>query len=396
MNFKTLRFKDNGDFVRAYFFEKYYFDIEKEKLSKISDYNFKDHEINFKDEKRAERKFRFLIDDGLKNLYDKDNKRKVVYVYQNSGIPLLGTYYFGIVDKGTGMIEIKPNTGCNINCIFCSVDEGLSGKKAVDYFVEKDYLVTEIKKILEYKKQKIEIYINPNGEPTLYPELIDLIKDVSKLEYVNGITLITNAQLIDKEFVDRLVEVGLKSLNISLCAIDSEIAKKLAGYGKYDVKHVMEIAKYASKKLKVIIAPVYVPGVNDDELPKLIEFANSIDSEILIQNFLFNPKGRNPVKTVSWDEFFEILNEYEGKSKYPLIKKGALIKSKEYPKPFKKGDIVKGEIVCEGRVSKEKIISAKGRAIVVPKCDSDIGKMINLKIRRTKNNIFYGEKIYKV
>ena len=63
-----------------------------------------------------------------------------MYIHQNSGIPLIGTNYFGLVDRDTNIIEFKPITSCNIDCIYCSVAQE---KRVMDYVVEKDYLVQE-------------------------------------------------------------------------------------------------------------------------------------------------------------------------------------------------------------------------------------------------------------
>ena len=74
---------------------------------------------------------------GLKN---KLNGNNTLYIHKNSGIPLIGSLSFGIIDRGSNMLEIKPLTSCNADCIFCSVDEGPSSKKIRDIVVEKDYL----------------------------------------------------------------------------------------------------------------------------------------------------------------------------------------------------------------------------------------------------------------
>jgi len=63
-------------------------------------------------------------------------------------IPLIGLNYFGIVDRNTSLIEVKPSTICNFNCIYCSIDAGLSSKKPVEFVIEKDFLIEELEKLV--------------------------------------------------------------------------------------------------------------------------------------------------------------------------------------------------------------------------------------------------------
>ncbi len=45
-------------------------------------------------------------------------KRELVYVTRESGLPLIGHTAFGLIDRGTNLIQVRPVSGCNLNCIF--------------------------------------------------------------------------------------------------------------------------------------------------------------------------------------------------------------------------------------------------------------------------------------
>ena len=47
-----------------------------------------------------------------------------VRITADSDIPLVGSLYFGIIDRGTSLLQVRPSCGCNLNCPFCSVDAG--------------------------------------------------------------------------------------------------------------------------------------------------------------------------------------------------------------------------------------------------------------------------------
>ena len=51
-------------------------------------------------------------------------KNKILYIDDNSSIPLMGIDFFGVIDRGTNVIEVKPLTLCNLKCKYCFVAAG--------------------------------------------------------------------------------------------------------------------------------------------------------------------------------------------------------------------------------------------------------------------------------
>jgi uncharacterized protein len=386
LTFQDLEFKEKEDSISIFFLDNFYFDIKKSELGK---YKIKKHEI---ETEISEKKFNFLINKGFFHLKNKFNDKPTIYLHKNLNIPLIGLNYFGLVDRNTSLIEVKPLTGCNFNCIYCSIDEGVSSKKITDFIIEKDFLIQELKGLIKKKQAKnIQIYINPHGEPLLYKPLEDLIKDMKKIKEIEEIGIATNGLLLTKEKVDSLVKSGLTKFNISINSIDEKTAKIMAGT-KYEPSNMLEICKYISEKgSKLFIAPVWVQGYNDQEIPKLIEFSKEIGAKLVIQNFLTYKFGRNPAKQKSFEDFYKELKEFEDKYKTKLIVDETdfnLTKTKNLEKPFKKGDKITANILFDGRLKGEKIAYAQNRLISVPDCVKT-GK-INLKIVRSKHNVFVG------
>ena len=396
LTFKDLSFKEAGNKVEVTLLRNFYFFIEKGELSKISSYEISQNSIEFKgiSENKASKKFNFLLFNNIKGLKSRINNKKSTYIHQNSGIPLIGTNYFGLVDRNTSIIEVKPITGCNLNCIYCSVDEGRTSKRQVDFVVEKDYIVDELRKLADFKAvDGLEAHINAQGETLLYPEIVELVADIAKIRQFKAISIDTNGALLTRKLVDELAEAGLTRFNLSLNALDSKIASKMAGC-PHNVDKVVEIAKYIPKKTDLIIAPLYLPGYNDEELPKLAKFALEIGAgkdcpPIGIQNFLPYKLGRNPVKGISMDDFYDKLRGLEKEFDVKLIFEGwsGLKETKPLPKPFKKGDLVKATIVCDGRLKYEKLAVSNDRVISIPNCHEQ--GQVKLRITRTKHNIFF-------
>ncbi len=434
--FKDLSFEKDKGKIKVNFLRLFYTYLDENSLKKIAPFELNKNSVVFKDvsENSARRKFDLLLLNSFKFLKNKLNNKNAVYIHQSSGIPLIGTNYFGLIDRGTNIIEVKPITSCNISCIFCSVDEGPYSRRKVDFIIEKDYLVNELRKIVEFKcSNNLDAHINAQGEPMLYADMVGLVRDIMSIKGVKRSSIDTNGTLLSRQLVDELAEAGLTRINLSLNALDPEKAQKLAGY-PYNLGKVLEIARYIPKKMDLIIAPVWVPGYNDDELPKLAKFAEDIGAgkkcpPIGVQNLLNYRFGRNPVKTESMEHFYKKMQELEQKHNIKLIFNKAAFDVEdlpELPKPFKKGQIIDSVIALPGRIGNEMLAVAcessscvresclreieqarfqlarshsslslahlsKNRLISVPECFKNIGSKAKLRIKRTKHNIFLGE-----
>ena len=391
LSFKSLQFSEKEDKIRVIFLEYNYFYINRKSLENMGKIKVERNSIEFitnKKKENIENKFNFILSEGFSKLKNTLNGKPVLYIHQNSGIPLIGSGEFGIVDRGTNMIEVKPMTYCNVNCVFCSVDHD---KRKRDIVIEKDYLIQELRKIIDVKDKRVNIHIGGQGDPSLYGDLVGLIKDMKKIDQINTISMVTNAVILTKSEVQRLIDVGLSHFHISLCAIDQDLADRIA-QTKYPVKKVMELCEMiaASDKSKLILAPVMVPGLNEEEIEKIIQYGKKIGALIGVQNFLEYQFGKKPVKnSIPMKVFMERIDRLE--EKYDIDLKGLdgdlkIEEDVEIPRIFKKGDVIEVETVWDGRLKNTKIAIAKDKIVNVISCHKD-GRF-KVKLIRTKHNIY--------
>ena len=400
LEFKDLKFVEEKDKVKVFFLKNYFFWLDKEDLAKIGKFKVQEYSMIFDaSEKSAHNKFNLLLQKGFDGLTNSLTGKKTVYIHKNSGIPLVGSNEFGIVDRGTSCIEVKPLTGCNLNCVFCSVNEGDNQKK-FDFVVEKDYLVEEFENVAKIKKHPVEAHINTQGEPLLYARLAELVEGLSNVKNVNVVSIDTNATFLNKTLIDLLDKAGLTRLNISLNALDQKLCNELAGK-PYNVNHILKMVDYCKKntKIDVLLAPIIVPGLNESEIEPLIKLSLDKklgfgDVKIGFQNFLNYKRGRNPVKQRSFEEFYDLLGKYEKtlgvKLKLTLDGDFGICKDVALEKPFKKGDVVSTVVISPARFANEWLAVAKDRVITVKILDAVVGKKIKVKLTRSKHNIFYG------
>ncbi len=398
LTYQTLQFREQEDALKVIFLRSYYFLIPHKELAVLGTYSITEDSITFPElnEKKLQHKFNILIEKGFQNLIGIYTRKKTFYIHRNAGIPLIGTRFIGIQDRGSNFLEVKPITGCTMGCTFCSVDEGIGSKKGYDFFVEREYLVEETKKLLDFKKcSNIHIYINVHGEPLLYPEIVELVADLKAIDWVKEITIITTAALLTEAMIDQLAKAGLTELNVSISAMDTEAAKKIMGNPAYSIAHVKKMVSYAAKKMQVTIAPVWVDAVNDEEMEKIIAFGKEIQCPVRIQKFCHNKFGRNPVEEISWEDFFKKIEELEKKTGVKLkedVEKYTLETTKEYPVPFTRRETIEAQIIGPGRYFHEKLCVARDRLISVPMCKKQSGT-VKIRILKTTNNIIVGEEV---
>ena len=394
--FEDLEFTEDGSMLRVSFLDNFYFEVDRKSLGKV---HASGKRIVFEDlsEEDARQRFSGILDANFENLVSGTTKNPAFYVSRYSGLPLIGSNAFGIVDRNSSMLEIKPVTGCNMNCIFCSVDEGLSSRKSAELVIEKDYMVEETRKLVEFKGCEVHLVINAHGEPTLYKPMHALIRDLRGIKGVKTISLITNGTLLDESYVDGLVDAGLTRLNLSLNAVSGRTSKILEGHGKYDVERVKKIAGYAAKRLEVFLAPVYVPGYNDDELGRIVEFAKEIGAKVGIQNYLYYKKGRNPANVAesSWTRFYDMLKKLEKEHDFKLIvdeEDFGVVRTEPLPKPFRKGSVVEAVIKAPGRYRNEAIAAAGDRNVTITQVQSfKVNQKVKVRITGDKHNLFFGK-----
>lgn len=322
-------------------------------------------------------------------------------IKKESGIPLLGTIYFGVIDRGTNLLQIRAYCGCNLNCPFCSVDAGpFSKTRVTEYVVELEYLISYIKEIIKFKdSNNIECHIDSTGEPMLYPSIIELVQELRKLPEVKTISIQTNGTLLTEEKIKQLETAGLSRINLSILSMEPELAKKLSGVPWYDVENIKETAKLIAKsKIDLLIAPVYLPKLNDEEIPKIIKFALEIGAgkncpPLGIQKFEKHKLGRKP-KGIGFQSWWRFYNKYlkslekEFNTKLILHPRDfGIYRTKSLPVVMEKNEKLSAKIVAQGWLKKEMIGIARDRCISIMDCQRKEGN-IRVKIVSNKHNIY--------
>ena len=123
ISFKTITFGLKKEYLEITLLNIFKSKILLSEVEELEKFKLKDsHTLEFpKQDKKTEQRFLGLLSKAMDKLTNSINSNPAVYIHRNSEIPLIGNVSFGIVYRNTSLIEIKPVTSCNLNCIYCSL-----------------------------------------------------------------------------------------------------------------------------------------------------------------------------------------------------------------------------------------------------------------------------------
>jgi len=322
--------------------------------------------------------------------------------------PLIGSIAFGLIDRGTNIVQVRPVSYCNLCCIMCSTDAGPCSRwRQAEYWVDLDLIVEWFKGIVKFKGGKhIEAHIDTVGEPTLYSRLIDLIQELKSISGVEVVSMQTHGQNLSVDKVEDLEDAGLDRVNLSVDALDPELARYIQGAKWYNVEKVISVAEYLvqNTRIDLHVAPILLKGINDEEIPRIIKWALEIGAgkrwpPLGIQKYVPHRHGRKPknVKVMSWSEFWAYLKNLERRFNVKLIpsmEDFGIKRMNILPIPFKVGEKVRVKVVAPGWLKSEKLaVDMKYlRTITIIRADHiPLGSKVNVRIIRNKHNIYIAE-----
>ena len=262
------------------------------------------------------------------------------------------------------------------------------------------------------------------GEPSLYYPLPDLVQSLNEINKKGDgiVSMQSNGVNLTYKLIDELEEAGLHRINLSINAITEKMGRILSGSRDYNINHILDIAEYIkNSKIHLLIAPLLLPNINDEEFKKVIDYAVQLEQK--------NPQGiinpitnkRNPIigaqlcltyqfgrkikkmKIWKFKKFYDLLKYYENEYKKnginvqldtPLSKAFGNHKRKKLSSPFKLNEIINARIVLDGRINGEVIGIARDRVIQIINVHQNyeklMGKSVKVRILRTKDNVFVG------
>jgi uncharacterized Fe-S cluster-containing radical SAM superfamily enzyme len=345
--------------------------------------------------------------------YPSSRLRRVGYFYRRpvfiveDPVPLVGHIAFGVIDRGTNVLQVRPTTLCQHSCIFCSVDAGpRSVTRQSEFLVESRWLVRWAVDIARFKGGGVEVLLDGVGEPLSHPEILDIIRSLKESGYVSRVALETHGGFLSRRLAVELERAGLDRINLSVDTTNTRLAKHLVGVEWYDVSRVLDVAAWIleNTSIDVVLTPVVVPGFNEDDMRDLIEWArrhkagvkSGWPTGVLIQKYEVHRYGRKVrgVREWSWGRFYRWLRDLERSTGYRLIVEPWEIGFERRPsidKPYSSGDKVKVIVMGPGWHWGEFIaVDLRYERVIAVMTEKELkpGKTVTVTIVRDEDNIF--------
>jgi len=344
----------------------------------------------------------------MKMLALTETSARMALVEIDETIPLIGCIAFGLIDRGTNVIQVRPVSTCPLSCIFCSTNAGPESRiRQTEYIVALDHMVEEFRKLVRFKgEHEIEAHIDTVGDPLTYPNVIELVHELHQTRGVKTVSMQTHGALLNEKLLDRLSSAGLSRINLSLDALDSKLAKKLADTEWYDVKRVIDLTKYIveNTSIDLLLSPVWVPNINDQEIPRIIDLASKIGSgkrspPLGIQKYEVHKHGRKVkgVKALRWKQFYARLRAWQKLYKIKLVLRAedfGIHKRLMLPILYKRLEKVRLHVVAPGWLRREKLtVTVQGdRTMTLINAENiPVGAKVKARTIANKHNIYLAE-----
>ncbi len=196
-------------------------------------------------------------------------------------------YIFGPVlsrrfGKSIG-IDLSPEKKqCNFDCLYCEVGKGNTVSNMTNPpKVEK--VIKELSEFLKISGYPDVITITASGEPTLYPYLEELIKEINRIKKQSKTLILSNGSTINRPEIRKALK-NLDIVKLSLDAADQTTFRKINKIHKGI--HIDEIVKGIKTFREefdgqIIIEVLLVRGVNDslENINKLYEIMKEINPD---------------------------------------------------------------------------------------------------------------------
>ena len=211
-------------------------------------------------------------------------------------------------------VDLSPSKKqCNFDCLYCE----LEGAKTVDKMDTNPSITEIINAIKESfdKHPKIDVItLTANGEPTLYPNLNELIDEINKIKGDTKTLILSNGSTnYKKEIYDALLKID--TVKLSLDCVSEKCFKKLDRVNKnVEIEKIIPSMVNFSIETKndFVLEILFVKDLNDkeDEIVLLYDAVKKINPKRVDIGTIDRPPAYD-VKPVSYEFLESVADRFE-------------------------------------------------------------------------------------
>jgi uncharacterized radical SAM superfamily Fe-S cluster-containing enzyme len=169
-------------------------------------------------------------------------------------------------DQHTCLAILEITSRCNLICPICLADARSEGRD-----LSLPVIASALHRLIDTEGAVTPLQLG-GGEPTLHPELIDIVGLAVSLGFTK-IEIESNGLLLARrpELTERLRDAGLTGVYLQMDGLRDEIHGFIRGRALMEQK-LEAIENCQQAGLQVVLSVTVVPGVNDDDLWEMVRF----------------------------------------------------------------------------------------------------------------------------
>jgi len=174
-------------------------------------------------------------------------------------------------------LRLSVTDRCDLRCSYCMPEQ-------MQFLPRKEVLsLEELHKLaLAFIDQGVTKIRLTGGEPLVRRDVIELVHAIGRKlgDGLDELTLTTNGTQLEK-FADELASAGIRRINVSLDTMDGALFEKLSRRDRLSAV-LRGIAAASEAGLRVKLNTVALKGLNEGEIPFLVEWAHANGHEITL------------------------------------------------------------------------------------------------------------------
>jgi cyclic pyranopterin phosphate synthase len=180
--------------------------------------------------------------------------------------------------RAISYLRVSVTDRCDFRCVYCMAENMV--------FLPKQELLSleELDRLCSaFVAKGVRKLRLTGGEPLVRRSIMTLVASLSRhlaAGTLDELTLTTNGSQLEK-YAGELVAHGVERINVSLDTLSADKFRDITRWGDLD-KVLVGIAAAQAAGLKVKINAVALKGVNEDELPALVEWAHGRGMELTV------------------------------------------------------------------------------------------------------------------
>ena len=171
-------------------------------------------------------------------------------------------------------LRISITDHCNLRCVYCMPENMVFRPR--EEMMSYDEMIRLTRIFAKLGVDKIRL---TGGEPTVHPQIVDIVRGMNDIPGIHSISMTTNGVLLPK-LAQPLKEAGLERVNVSLDSTDPEEFHKITRRNSFEQVWQGILTAESVGLLPIKLNAVIVRGYNDDHVIDLAALTLSHDWQI--------------------------------------------------------------------------------------------------------------------